>query len=216
MFITNNKFPSIILESVKNVELANKVNHTIKKEDGSVLGYIIKDDTNKVLNIYQNRPIDIGQLYVAVELNGWSDFAVVYKDGTELYVTDSTQKIEASADLPTMIGLKMIKLSNRFDTIKVRPRVPVLGGSIYLDGSKDDINNFEVYRDLLELNGLTSGIVKTADGEMKELTLDELNTAITEIKAFGLHLYQLKWTKEAEIMACTTVDEAKAIDISLI
>lgn len=215
MYITDEKFPEIILESVKNVDLANQVTNTIRKEDNTLLGYIIRDSEDKVLNIFPNREVDIGQLYVAIEKYGWNDYSVVYKDGKELYVTDSIAKTEENADLQTMIGLKMVKLANRFDTIKVRPRVPVLGGAYYLDGSKDDLSNFEIYKDLLEMNNETDGVIKDADGYMRPVTVEELATCINEIKAFGLNLYQLKWSKEAEIMQCTTIEEVKAIDIML-
>jgi len=216
MYITDEKFPGIILESVKNVSLANQVTNTVRREDGTVLGYIIKYTENKIIKVYPTREIDVGQLYVAAELYGLKDYSIVYKDGKELYMTDSVTKTEAAADLPTMIGLKIVKLANRFDTLKVRPRVPVLNNRFFLDGSKDDLSNFEVYRDLLVLNSQESGVVKDADGQMQSITLDELNQCIIEIKQFGLNMYQIKWAKEAEIMQCTTKEEVQAVDISLI
>ena len=216
MYITDEKFPEIILEAVKDVDLANQVTNTIRREDNTELGYIIKNDNDKVLEVYPIREIDIGQFYVAAELAGFEDYSVVFKDGKELYVTDPVTKTESNADLQTMIALKMVKLANRFDTIKIRPRVPVLNNKFYLDGSKDDLNNFEVYRDLLVLNSQYSGTIKDADGKMQNVTLDELEKCINEIKRFGLNLYQLKWKKEAEIMNCTTKEDVKAIDIKLI
>ena len=216
MYITDEKFPEIILESVKNVELANKVTNTIRKEDGTVLGYIIKYDDNKLLKVYPFREVDIGQFYVAIEIHGLKDYGVVFEDGKELYMTDSINKTETDADLPTMIGLTIAKLANRFDTIKIRPRVPVLDNKFILDGSRNDLENFKDYLDLLLDNNQTSGFVKDADGNTQPITTDELKQCIKQIREFGLILYQKKWAKEAEIMNCTSVDEVKAIDITLI
>ena len=197
MIVSNTGVPDAIRESVTDVELALEVTHSVWREDGTLLGYIIKDDTTTTINVYPIRDMDIGQLYAMMDLNGLQDYVVKIHDANPLQVTDSIVRAEDNVDLDGLKALKLSRLRNHFDSIKIRPRVGVLKDDqdvprFYVDGSKDDITNFESYRDLLVASGGTEGTVKDADGVMQTVTVDELNIMIMDIKQFGLNLYQLK------------------------
>lgn len=92
------------------------------------------------------------------------------------------------------------ELSNDFKNNFTRPRVPTSLG-FTVDGARDDILNFEDGK----LFSLTT--IKDADGVTHTVTSDDYDTIISEIKQYGLSMYQSKWTKEADINALTTVDE---------
>jgi hypothetical protein len=96
---------------------------------------------------------------------------------------------------------QMLKdLSDTFKLIVSRPRVETSLG-FYVDGSKDDIKNFEVGKKHALPN------IKDADGIIRNVTVEDYDSIITEIELFGLSLYQKKWAKEAEVMALNSVEE---------
>jgi hypothetical protein len=218
MILVEGTLPEPILESVKNVEVANKITHQLWREDNTLLGYLIKDDVNLNFKVYPLREVDIGQLYAELDILGLTDYSIdIINDGS-LAITDSINKAEGSLDINNMKGLKISRMKNHFESLKIRPRVQVLKDTknFPVDGSKDDITNFQSYLDLLLLNSATEGSIKDANGDMQTVTTDELTRIIVEIKQFGLQLYQLKWAKEIELMSAGTIEELKAIQIKLI
>ena len=222
MIIIESSVPDMILESVKNVETANKITHQIWREDNTLLGYGIKDDVNKSIEVYPLRYIDVGQLYAEMDIQGLTDYSLRMNTSGDLDIIDSIKKAEDTLDLNGIKELKISRMKNRFESIKIRPRVQINLGTetepniFYVDGSKDDITNFQSYLDLLSATGQTSGYIKDADGNMQPVITDDLNTIIFKIKEYGLNLYQKKWAKEAELMSAATIDEVKAISIDII
>lgn len=206
--------PESIKEFVENVELAEQITHQIWREDNTLLGYGILN-TEKLI-VYPLRFIDIGQLYAELDVQGLTSISIIIKNTTDLNVIDSIEKTENYLDLDGLKALKMARLKNRFESIKIRPKVPVLSNKFFVDGSKDDLTNFESYYELLISSNLSAGVIKDADGNMQNVTTNELEQIILEIKKYGLTLYQLKWQKEAEIVQATTVDELKNISINII
>ena len=217
MILVEAKVPELILESVKDVETANKITHQLWREDNTLLGYLIKDDVNLNFDMYPLREVDIGQLYAELDILGLDDYSINTINDGSLAITDSIKKAEASLDINSIKGLKISRMKNHFDSIKIRPKVQVLKDTqnFPVDGSKDDITNFQSYLDLLLLNSETQGYVKDANGDMQLVSTDELSQIIVQIKQFGLHLYQLKWAKEIEIMSAGSIEEVKNIKIKL-
>jgi len=218
MILVEAKVPGLILESVKDVETANKITHQLWREDNTLLGYLIKDDIKLSFNLYPLREVDVGQLYAELDILGLDDYSINTINDGSLMITDSIKKAEASLDINSIKGLKISRMKNHFDSIKIRPQVQVLKDTknFPVDGSKDDITNFQSYLDLLLLNLQTEGYVKDANGDMQLVSTDELTQIIIEIKQFGLEMYQLKWSKEIEIMSAVSIDAVKAISIKLI
>lgn len=221
MIIIESPVPELILESVKNVEVANRVTHQIWREDNTLLGYGIKDDVNKSIEVYPLRLIDVGQLYAELDIQGLYDYSVSMNNSGDLSITDSIKQAEDYMDINNLKALKISRMKNKFESMKIRPKVAVQVGTpeapvaFNVDGSKDDISNFQSYLDLLVLSGATDGVIKDADSGMQNVTVDELGLIIIQIKQYGLNLYQLKWTKEAELMNAATIEEVKAISIAI-
>jgi hypothetical protein len=217
MILMEAPLPEALLETVKNVEVANKVTHQVWREDNTLLGYMIRNSADKVFHIYPLREIDIGQLYAELDVAGFKNYSIDIINDNSLMVVDSIDKSEESLSLENLKLLKIARMKNLFESMKYRPRVQVTVGdperSFYVDGSKDDISNFQSYLDLLLANGATSGEIKDADSIMQAVTTDELDSIIFQIKQHGLSLYQSKWVKEDEINNATTIDEVKAINI---
>jgi len=217
MIFIPGQVPDIIKESVKNVDTANQVTHQLWREDNTLLGYAIKH--TEMIEVYPLREIDVGQLYAELDILGLKDFSVNINRNGDLDVTDSITKAEESLDLDGIKALKMSRMKNKFNTLKIRPKVSITldeNKTFRVDGSKDDISNFQSYLDILILNSAPTGMIKDGDGLMQEVTTDELSSIINQIKMFGLSLYQIKWAKEIEILQAATIDEVKAISIDLV
>jgi hypothetical protein len=60
-------------------------------------------------------------------------------------------------------------------------------------------------------DNMSQTAIKGFDNSFHPVTLQELDVIIFELQAYGLWLYQNKWTKVAQIMACTTIEEIDAI-----
>jgi len=209
--------PDLIKESVKSVQTANNITHQIWREDNTLLGYAIK--STDIIEVYPLRQIDIGQLYAELDIQGLVNYSVNINNNGDLDVVDSIRKAEDSLDIDSLKALKISRMKNRFDSMKIRPKVEIFVGdpirSFNVDGSKDDISNFQSYLDLLLISSQPGGIIKDADSIMQQVTTDELNSIIIQIKQHGLGLYQLKWSKEAELFTASTIEEVKAISIAL-
>lgn len=81
-----------------------------------------------------------------------------------------------------------------------RPRVDS-GLGYFVDGSRIDKENFEIGKDL----GLPK--VKDADNQWHDVTDSDYDTIILAIKIDGAYLWDMKNTKEKEILALATVEE---------
>ncbi len=92
-----------------------------------------------------------------------------------------------------------------------RPRVQTdIGFSV--DGSSEDRTNFGMTLTLMADGDVTS--VKDADNIIHEnVTRDNIITIINAISLKQKELLEEKWAKDAEIDACNTVDELKALNI---
>ena len=217
MIFIEGSVPEIIKESVKSVEVANNVTHQIWREDNTLLGYAIK--STDIIEVYPLRQIDIGQLYAELDILGLDNYSVNINNNGDLDVTDSIRKAEDTLDLDGLKALKISRMKNRFESLKIRPKVTITVGdparSFNVDGSKDDISNFQSYLDLLIAAGSVDGSIKDADSIMQDVTVSELESIIMQIKQYGLGLYQKKWTKEAELFNATTIEEVKSISIDL-
>ena len=82
-----------------------------------------------------------------------------------------------------------------------------------MDAKREDIGNLSRLRDRLLETGTTSTTVQIRDkaNQFHTVTVGELTEIIGEMVDFGLGLYNLKWQKELEIDACTTVEDVEAI-----
>jgi len=116
-------------------------------------------------------------------------------------VVDGVYKVtyevtEKSLDSVKAGLLKVIKES--FNKALVRPEVPTsLGYSV--DGGLDDLQRFQIGAEL------DVPIIKDVDGMVHEIDSEGYTTVLSEIKQYGLKLYQLKWSREAEVLALESV-----------
>jgi hypothetical protein len=102
---------------------------------------------------------------------------------------------------------KKMKLKGLFSAKVSRPVIDTsLGFSV--DGSKDDLANFEIAK------SLNLDFVKDADGKIHQIELSDWDVIITAIKQKGVSLFQEKWEIETQIDACTTTQELADLDIS--
>lgn len=60
-------------------------------------------------------------------------------------------------------------------------------------------------------DNMSGTMIKGFNNDFHVVTLQELDVIIFELQAYGLWLYQHKWEKVAQIMACTTVEQIEAI-----
>lgn len=100
-----------------------------------------------------------------------------------------------------------VKVKDLFLAKVSRPVIDT-GLGFNVDGSKDDLANFEIAKSL-ELN-----FIKDADGEMHQIKPLDWDTIIKAIKQKGVLLFQEKWELESEIDACTTAKKLADLDIS--
>jgi hypothetical protein len=59
----------------------------------------------------------------------------------------------------------------------------------------------------------TTVLYRDYDNEFRQLTRVDLNTLYNEAITNGSNLYQIKWSLQAQIGACTTIEEVQSIDI---
>lgn len=157
-----------------------------------------------------------GILYVdkvtEVELNALGYYKIVYESKPNPYYYAATPITGLVGTVYTIgytsvpkdldeVKARMLKdLKETFTTLSVRPRVDTsLGYAV--DGSRDDLQNFQIGRDL----GFPT--IVDADDNEHAATLDDYNTIILAIQVKGAELFNTKRTKKAEINALTTVDE---------
>lgn len=67
---------------------------------------------------------------------------------------------------------------------------------------------------ILMLNAGESCQYKDFNNEFQTVTREQLEIMVGESKKNGMHLYQTKFQLEAQINACTTIDEVNAIEIA--
>ena len=67
---------------------------------------------------------------------------------------------------------------------------------------------------VLKATGTDSSIFRAYDNGFHSVTLEQLETMLTEISLNGQYLYQAKWTTEARIQAAQTVGEVEAMTIT--
>ena len=94
------------------------------------------------------------------------------------------------------------ELKGVFEAKGLKPIVDTgLGFSV--DGGRGNLQDFE--------SGLAMGVlsVRASDNTMHEVTVPQMESIITAIRANGLSLYQIKWTKEAQIDALADVEACK-------
>jgi len=92
----------------------------------------------------------------------------------------------------------LIDLKEAFSGYSERPKVDT-GLGYFVDGGRNDLTNFQIGKEF----GFPA--VKDANGDMQPITVEQYDTIITAIKAKGVSLYQVKWSKEDEIKALETV-----------
>ena len=132
-----------------------------------------------------------------------------YWQGTLTKVDNGTEVVGTYEAIPRDIeALKEVMksdLKSTFANKRLRPQVEVTIGldTFFVDGSRDDILNFEDGK----LLGVTQ--IKDADGNFHAVTSADYDTIISAQKANGLALYNTKWTKEQEIDALATLDAIK-------
>lgn len=123
--------------------------------------------------------------------------------GYELVVEDESNDI--SLDEAKM--LKKTHLKGLFSAKMSRPKVDT-GLGFEVDGSKDDLANFEIAKSL-ELD-----FIKDADGKLNKIKTSDWDVIIKVIKQKGVSLFQEKWELEAKIDACKTLEELAELDTS--
>jgi len=132
-----------------------------------------------------------------------------YKEGPISWeiVEGKAVKTVEQVELPLdSVKKRMLKsISDSFKKFSKRPVVDTgLGYSV--DGGLDDLQRFQIGADL----GIE--VVKDVDGNTHDIDTEGYATVINTIKAYGLSLYELKWQREAEVNALTTIDDCKVFE----
>jgi hypothetical protein len=151
-------------------------------------------NTNGFATINENKPLLLeGEEIVE---NG-----LEFKDGV-VFV-----KYEINSNLELAKEKKKALVKGLFVAKYNRPVIDTtLGFSV--DGSKDDLANFEIAKSL-DLN-----FVKDADGALHQIELSDWDVIIGAIKQKGVLLFQEKWALETQIDACETAQELSDLDVS--
>jgi hypothetical protein len=106
----------------------------------------------------------------------------------------------ADTDMEAILAEKLTIVKNAFVVASARPEVLIASLGFSVDGSYDDLRNFEIGKDL----GVLS--VVDSDGVSHDISIEEYDDIITGIKAKALELMEISWGKKSEL---------KAVDLTL-
>lgn len=104
---------------------------------------------------------------------------------------------------------KLLQLNTNFEAKALRPRVEVPSLGYFVDGGRDDLDNFKNGRDI------AYPFIMDADNKLHPAELADYEAVIRAIQENGSALIGWKWAKKEEINAIQvsdTVTEEQAID----
>ena len=138
-----------------------------------------------------------------------SDSFVVWNNTFKKWAEDDSIKLDNSRNAQKIkIGESFIALFNEgFLSPTLNAMVDVRR-----DANHNDLQNYQSLYTFMVANNITTTMIKLTDNSMAgPITQSQLNILIIEIMGYGLGAYQRKWTLEAQIEACTTIEQVQAI-----
>jgi len=207
--------PSVFIENFNDTETALRINILFRDAYTKVVLYY-GELTDNILTLFTGyvKQSELEQITFLLNKEGKTDLIIQFEHNS-LYEIRDDNYVKNNLSLEDLKKVKIDKLKIKFENDKVRPAVDCtsIKDDLYVDGGREDILNFEAYRDLLIGTGGTEGNIKGSDNQFYMLTTDEMNSMILILKNYGLQRFQYKWQKEAEIMNATTIDELEAVTI---
>lgn len=146
-------------------------------------------------------------IYKAIVVNSTADKRY-YNISESIDYNTATISYVATEKSPEEVKVRMVKSIK--DTFMTNQKDPVVdtGLGFSVDGSYESVKNFEIGKKY------TLPSVKASDNTFHNVTDADYDTIISAIEVFGVTLFQIKWTKESEVQAMTTLDELKAYEKS--
>lgn len=163
---------------------------------------------NKEIGLYIGQKISSIDIEVSEEeFNTLNESEVEVVEGQLVAVTKSFEET---------LEQRLEVISTKFlDMFKVGTFTSSLGFPVdnrrYAE--KHDKDNVNTMINTMERTGMTEATFMDAEGKPHVLPLADWKILLAEMEADGLSKYQWKWTKEAEVKACETVEEFDEIII---
>jgi len=210
MYIEQSKVNNV--ENFNDVNVADKINVKIRDTyRKTIMFYGILDDTNLEIFTSSISQTDIEEIQFLLNEQG-IDNVTITTNTKVIFENKDNNYTQSMLSLEDLKIIKIDKLKLKFKLEAVKPEVD-LGNGLLMDGGRQDIMNFEAYRDLLEAQGVQEGTIRGSDNVFHTLTLQEISGMILQLKGYGLQAFQDKWTKEAQIMGATSIQELDSIVI---
>lgn len=175
-------------------------------------------------------------IYEFEKLDSWNDVAVIRitDNETVMFKDDGSSHTPTKEDLEVIEriiadwhkrfdggavdrkkSLKMFEVSQKAQEFEnnVNKSMYFISsvGGYRINGDRRTRSNIQ---DLITYNPTDTVKYRDYDNVERELTKSELETILKEHVMNGQNLYNQKWDYEAQINACTTVEEVKAIEIN--
>jgi hypothetical protein len=107
---------------------------------------------------------------------------------------------------------KLSELKDKFNQIKIKPRVEIPSLGFYVDGGRENKDDFKTKWEIMNDDSTTT--VRDADDNYHfYITKSQMEVIWKTIAINGDNLYSWKWYKESQISSCFTDEELEAIDL---
>ena len=200
------------VENFNDVDIANKINFKVRDTyRKTIMYYGILNDSDLELFTSSISQADLEEIQFLLNEDGVENVHVQVNTNV-IFENKDMVYAKSTLSLDELKVTKTDKLKLKFKLNSVKPEVD-LGNGLLIDGGRQDILNFEAYRDLLDAQGAPEGTIRGADNQFHVLSLTEISSMILQLKGYALQAFQDKWTKEAQIAATTTIEELDAIVI---
>ena len=213
MIIEHN--PSLFIENFNDVGVATRINVLFRDAYTKTILYYgeLQNSTLTLFTGYAKQS-ELEEITYLLNKDGYTDLMITFEH-ISLYENRDDNYVKINLSLEDLKKIKLDKLKIKFENDKVRPSVDCtdIKENMFVQGGREDIFNYEAYRDLLVGTGATEGDIKGADNQFYTLTVDEMGNMILKLKNIGLQRFQEKWQKEADIANAQTIEELDAIDV---
>ena len=205
-----------LIEGYNDVEIAESINADITRNGAPFCKACIDNDTHTA-TVYGVKDISMSdreKISISLKNQGLYDYDIIISSDDFFFINNHTNIL----DNTTLAGKKQLKtkeLKIEFEKAAFRPSIDT-GLGFNIDGGRNDKDNIISYINYLKLNGETSGAIMGADNTLHTLSTSDIETIPRVIEAYGLHLYQLKWSKAVQIQAAQTEEELDAVSLEFI
>lgn len=123
--------------------------------------------------------------------------------------------VDRSSTLDELKAVKLTELSWKFNSLLTDATSSYttqgLPTQLTVNARERDLNNAQNLKALMLENSLVVCQFRCYDNTSVQLTLTELGQLISELRAYGLSMYQKKWALEQQVGAATSPEELAAI-----